>query len=211
MIQSEPSRQWQEQRYQRILRKDPTAFAELCEQALPHLTSFLRAQFPHFDAHMHESMAIDCLLDFHTRPRQFDPGRLSLFAYLRMASRRDMLNAIDKKRRREQRLHSLDDPTAHLQLSDQERLQEQSELDEWLQQHTDLSIQEILESLDNELTSTDEQVLMLVLEGVRDSARFAQVLGITHKDDREQRKDVKRAKDRLAKKLRRFGQRIDRN
>lgn len=209
MTQSEPSRTWQEQHHLRILQQDPIAFAELCERALPHLVSFLRAQFPQQETHMHEMMAIDCLLDFHGKPQQYDPGRLSLFAYLRMASRRDMLNAIDKKQRHEQRLSSLDDLTIDLQLTDQERPWEQSELDDWLRQHTDLSFAEILESLADSLTSTDKQVLLLVLDGERRSELFAEVLGISHLGIYEQRREVKRAKDRLAKKLRRFGERLD--
>lgn len=211
MNQSEPSRAWQEQQFRRILEDDPTAFAELCERALPHLVSFLRAQFPNNEAHLHEMMAIDCLLQFQGKPKQYDPRRISLFAYLRMASRRDMLNAIDKKRRRDQRLFALDDPTVYLRLTEQEQMQERSELEEWLRQHTDLSITEILESLNEELTYADKEVLMLVLEGVRESKRFAQVMDITHLSEYEQRREVKRAKDRLAKKLRRFGKRLNEN
>jgi N-acetylglutamate synthase/N-acetylornithine aminotransferase len=122
-----------------------------------------------------------------------------------------MLNAIDKKRRREQRLSRLEDVTIDLQMTDQERPWEQSELNEWLQQHTDLSFNEILDSLEDSLTSTDKQVLMLVLEGVRQTELFAEALGIDHLGIYEQRRQVKRAKDRLAKKLRRFGERIDKN
>ncbi len=211
MTQSEPSRAWQEQQFRRILQDDPTAFSELCERALPHLVSFLRAQFPNNEAHLHEMMAIDCLLEFQGRPGQYDPGRLSLFAYLRMASRRDMLNAIDKKRRRDQRLFALDDPTVYLRLTEQDQVQETDDLQDWLQQHTDFSVAEILESLNEELTAEDRQILMLVIEGVRESKRFAETMEITHLSEQDQRREVKRAKDRLAKKLRRFGKRLNAN
>ncbi len=207
---SEPSREWQEQKHQQNLQKDPIAFAELCELALPHLVSFLASQFPQQDAHLPEIIAIDCLLDYQKKPQHFDPQKLSLFAYFRMATRRDMLNKIDKNRRRERRLTDIDDPAVQFQLPDNDNTQENDGLDEWLLQHTDLSRQEILEALDAELDEDDSRILLLMLDGVRETSEFASVLGISHLDELEQRKEVKRAKDRLTKKLQRFGKRIDR-
>lgn len=211
MTYSEPSQQWQTQQHRHMLRFHPTAFAELCEAALPHLITFLRSQFPYDEPHLHEMVAIDCLLDYQAKPERFDPEKLTLFGYLRMAARRDMLNAIDKKRRREQRLMSIDDPASHLQLSDEEDAKAQAELESWLQQHTDLSSQEILEALDSELEPADKKILMLMLEGVRESERYAEVMEISHWEEQDMRREVKRAKDRLAKQLRRFGERLDRS
>jgi RNA polymerase sigma-70 factor (ECF subfamily) len=216
MVDPELSREWQKRQHERILRGDPVAFSELCEWVLPQLVSFLRAQFPHCEVHLHEMIAIDCLLSYRERPRQFDPGRLALLAYLRMAARRDMLNEIDKNRRREKHLLSLDDPvtqsrilsTNHL-IHDEEPLSEQMQLDDWLRQHTELTSQEILESLDAEFDPVDQAVLLLMFEGVRETARYAETMGIRHQDELSQRREVKRAKDRLVKRLQRFGQQID--
>jgi hypothetical protein len=83
-------------------------------------------------------------------------------------------------------------------------------LDEWLLEHTDMSLSEILKTLDAELDEQEKKVLMLMLEGVRESSRYAQILGVSQLDKASQRREVKRAKDRLMKKLQRFGQRIKR-
>lgn len=208
---SEPPKEWQQQIHRRILLDDPTAFAELCERALPHLVSLLRGQFYQVEAHLHETVIIDCLLDYQRRPRRFNSEKLFLFAYLRMAVRRDMLNIIDKNRRRERRLLSIDEPGAQQQLADENDLLDQMALDEWLQEHTELSRQEILQALNAELSEMDKEVLLLMVDGVRESRRYAEVMNLTHLDVVAQRKEVKRAKDRLNKQLRRFGKRIDRH
>jgi RNA polymerase sigma-70 factor (ECF subfamily) len=211
MTFSEPSRDWQERQHQRLLQKDPVAFAEICEGALPHLISFLDRQFPQHEAHLREMVAIDCLMAYQRKPKTFDPKKLSLFAYLRMASRRDMLNAIDKERRRGRRLYDIDDPHVRVQLPEQDEPSREFDLTGWLAQRTDYSLQEILEKLSSELSVTDKQVLLLMLDNVRETQPYAEMMGITHLAVAEQRRVVKRAKDRVVKRLQRFGQRIGDN
>jgi hypothetical protein len=65
-----------------------------------------------------------------------------------------------------------------------------------------------LAALDAELDPIDKDILLLMMEGVRETHRYAQVMGIVHQDEMEQRREVKRAKDRLIKQLQRFGQNI---
>jgi len=201
----EPNRTWQDEKYQRLLRNDPTAFAELCEQILPHLVAFLQSIFPQQETHNLEMVAIDVLLRFRTEPEKYDPQKLSLVAYLRMAARGDMLNLLDKNRRRERRFVNLENLSTE---PEENLIEEHFALDEWLEQHTDLSRQELLAALDVELDPSDKGLLLLMLEGVRETHRYAQVMGITHQDETVQRREVKRAKDRLIKQLQRFGQRI---
>lgn len=208
---NEPNRTWQDQQYQRLLRNYPTAFAELCERALPHLVSFLRDQFPQQDSHNLDMIVIDTLLNFRKELEKYDPEKITLFAFLRMAVRGDMLNLIDKNRRQEQRLVDLDDPAIENSLPQADSVEAHFELDEWLQQHTDLSRQELLEALANELDNTDREILLLMLEGVRATTEYAEVMGIGYQDEVDQRREVKRAKDRIIKKLQRFGQRMSKS
>src|SRR5262249_10509741 len=57
-------------------------------------------------------------------------------------------------------------------------------------------------ALDN---PTDKELLRLKLDGVRDTASFARVLGITHLLVARQQEEVKRHKDRIIRFLRRKG------
>jgi hypothetical protein len=192
----------------RVSIKDPTAFSELCEQALPHLVDFLYNCFPTSDNHLRESAVIDCLLDYQTRPNKYNPDRLPLFSYLRMAVRRDMLNALDKQIRKESRLTSMDDPTAQLYVFDRANKDHQDDLDGWLQENSSLSFNEILEALDEKLDTLEKEALILMLEGRRESSAYYSILQISHLDDQSARKEVKKIKDRIMKKLSRLGDKI---
>lgn len=209
MVTTEPPQAWQAQQHHRILTGEATAFAELCEIALPHLVEFLRSGFPRVDSHQHEMIAIDTLLSYHAKPTRYDPTQLPLFAYLRMAARGDLLNAIDKKQRQERPLQNIDAPHIQPHLPQQELLTETGQLDEWLQEHTTLSRLAIMRALENELDAVDQEILLLMLEGVRDSEQYAVVMNISQLDNQSQRAEIKRAKDRLNKKLRRFGDNLD--
>jgi DNA-directed RNA polymerase specialized sigma24 family protein len=207
MGHSEPTPQWQAVYHQRILSGNVTAFAELCEQALPHLLHFLQSAYPQADAHLQESVVIDCLLDYQAHPHRYDPDQLDLFAYLRMAVRGDVLNALDSEKRRQRRLVDVADPQVQQQIlasaADDVEL-----LDEWLQTHTSVKRQDVLRALYKELDEADRPLLMLMLEGVRETAVFAEAMGIADQDILLQRQAVKRAKDRIKKQMQRLGERL---
>ncbi len=209
MSQAEPDRFWQDRIHQYILQHNLTAFAELCELALPHLVVFLRQRFPQNDNHLHEATAIDCLMQYYGRPTQYNPEKLSLFSYLRMAARNDMLNALAKNGRDQTHLHDIEDPTLKPYLTEPNTFAQTDELDRWLTQHTRLSRQQILQALDDELSKTDKKLVTMMFNGVRDSRQYAIAMGVTHLDTSQQRQEVKRAKDRLTKKLQRFGAQLD--
>lgn len=201
----EPNRTWQYRTYQRLLRNDPTAFAELCERVLPHLVLFLQSQFPQQDQHRLEMAAIDVMLAFRADPEKYDVKKLSVVAYLRMAARKDVLNLLDKTHRREQRLTDIEG----LNIATEENpVEAHFALDEWLEQHTELSLKEIFAALEREIDPDDIAVLMLMAEGVRETERYAEVMGVGHLGEETQRQVVKKAKDRLIKQLQRFGERI---
>jgi len=209
MAQMEPDRSWQEKTHGQILQQNTTAFAELCEIALPHLVLFLQQRFPQVDAHLHEATAIDCLMQYYGRPSQYDPQKLSLFSYLRMAVRNDMINALAKHGRDKSNLLNIEDPSLQPFLSEPNTFAQTDELDRWLSQRTRLSRQQILQAIDDELTRTDKKLVSMMLEGIRDSQQYASVMGLTHLSTSQQRQEVKRAKDRLTKKLQRFGTQLD--
>jgi hypothetical protein len=157
-----------------------------------------------------EIVAIDALMQFRSEVVKYDSQKLSLFAYLRMAARGDMLNLIDKHRRRDGRLVDLESTTVLNAVPDTGGLESHFELDLWLQDRTDLPRQELYDRLAGELETADKEILTLILDGVRATADYAAVMGIEHLDEAEQKLEVKRAKDRILKKLRRFGKSIGR-
>ncbi len=126
-----------------------------------------------------------------------------------MAARHDLLNMLDKSGRREKRLVDIHDPAIQPLLPSEDTIAEAHDIDHWLARHTHLTRQQLLQSLENELTRTDKELILLMLDGIRDSRQYALAMGISHLDTGRQRAEVKRAKDRLTKKLQRFGSRWD--
>jgi RNA polymerase sigma factor (sigma-70 family) len=200
----EPPREQQDELHQSVLEGSRTAFAKLCELALDHLRHFLTTIFPQVDIHILDTVAADLLLAYEKNPIIYDPSRASLFTYLRMAARDDVRNALDKQTRRQKRLTSLDDATVELPASGRYNVQNIFELEDLVSQYTDRSPQEIIDQLMNSLNETDQELVMLLAEGVRETERYAEAMGITHMSVEEQRQEVKRAKDRLKKHIKRF-------
>ncbi len=56
---------------------------------------------------------------------------------------------------------------------------------------------------------TDQTVVELILNGVRDTERYAAALNIAHLDVDEQRRRVKREKDKWRMRLKRLGAKLD--
>ena len=205
MSASEPSRHWQIQKHQQILQQDsPTAFAQLSEIALPHLIEFLQQEFRQVEAHLQETAAIDCLLTYHAAPAKYDPEKLTLFAYLRMAARHDLLNAIDQSNRQKRPLLDIDEPGIQAQLvTAPDSHSDPFHLDAWLENNDD-SKQALLRQFEAELDTTDRQLFLLMLNGVRETEPYAEIMQLASWPVAEQRREVKRAKDRLTKSLTRF-------
>lgn len=208
MTQNEPTEQWQTQQHQRILHGDVTAFAELCEQALPHLLHFVQTYFPQADAHIQQSTVIDCLLEYQAAADRYDPAQLGLFSYLRMAVRGDILNAIDSQKRHQRRLVDIADPQVQQHIPKTYGVSDTGPLDEWLQIHTSVKKQDVLRALYSELDEADRPLLLLMLEGIRDTSQFAAAMGLEDQDILIQRQAVKRAKDRIKKQMQRFASRL---
>jgi hypothetical protein len=148
---------------------------------------------------MLESIATDLLLDVGTRPEQYDPDRLSLFAYLRMAARGDVSNALEKEQRR----------TAHYVSWENVEIGTHARNSTWTSAADPAD--EVIEALDREkvlamreqFNDRDWECVLLLLDGERRTEPFAVALGLQDRPKGQQALEVKRAKDRLKKKLQR--------
>lgn len=204
MPASEPSRHWQIQKHQQILNENsPTAFAQLSELALPHLVEFLQREFRQVEVHLHETAAIDSLLTYHAAPQKYDPEKLTLFAYLRMSARHDLLNAVDHSNRQKRPLLDIDEPAIQSQLVADADLESELYLEQWLD-NGDSGKQTMLRQFEAELDTIDRQLFLLMLNGVRETEPYAEIMQLASQPLPEQRREVKRAKDRLTKKLTRY-------
>lgn len=177
---------------------DPTAFVALAEWIYGDLlrkTRLLAGR--NADPALVEEAVGSALLEYLDDPRRYDPNKSSLLDYLRMAAYRDYLNAVDKEKRRAALSLSHDDGRERDIVDDTQAIHQ-------LVQRIDMEslFQEIAVAFDD---PTDRQIVGLLLDGERNYAFYAQALDITHLPDEEQNAQVKRVKDRVAKRLRRIG------
>src|SRR5215211_758090 len=85
--------------HRRLCERQATAPPDFSSAYLGPLTEWLRGRCPGGDPHHHEEAAGQALLDFCEHPERYDPGQLSLFSFLCMAARRDLLNLRQKEAR----------------------------------------------------------------------------------------------------------------
>ena len=185
--------------HRRLLAGDRTASEAVMRLLHASLTQEVSAQFRQIDQHIIWDGVIDAMLDYCARPQQFDAERgVSLKRFLRLAARRNVMNILRGEQRRKVREEAAGhawaaanvelDPAAGNLFQKEESAQRQ-------RQQTALT-----NALQN---PNDQQLLALRLQGVRRTEAFAEILGITHLPIETQRREVKRAKDRIDKLLRR--------
>jgi RNA polymerase sigma-70 factor (ECF subfamily) len=186
--------------HHRLCNGDRTASEELAELMLEPLVDALARRFPRTDGQTVWDGVVDALLDYCARPHQFDEGRgVPLGRFLLMASRRNVTNLLRGEARRRAR-----EETAHGNAS--AAVEVDSPAGNILQQEESRELQRQQEGMMEQLSDQrDRQILALRLHGERRTEAFAEILGIAHLPIEAQRREVKRAKDRIDKILRRHG------
>lgn len=153
--------------------------------------------------HMMEEAVDTDVFDYAKSPRSYDPSRLSLLAYPRMAAWRAFLMLLEREQRRRRVMFSL--PAVEL-LPDGGN---DPGNDEPITLPPGVTPGGVLAKPARlALNPGDQRVIRLMaVDEVRDTAVFARVLGLEHLDAQGQEDAVKHAKDRLTKRLRRLGER----
>ncbi len=177
------------------------AWLELCEGrdtgggafaavAIPLVAAALPADR---DPHLAEAAAAEAVLDLIQHPERYNPAKLGVFPYLRMAARRDLLNLLKK----ESKHHAGRESAERVEVAAADRNDGQDEpmtLDEYPP----------LAAAIAELSEWDRAVLALMRQGERATATFAAALGLTG-TPAELAAEVKTVKDRIIARLKRAG------
>lgn len=183
----------------RLLRGDRVASEEIITLLLAPLSGEVGAKFPFTDPHVVCDGVIDALLDFCAKPSAFDPARgVPIQRYLAKAAWRNLANSVrGEKRRKAREQKAMDEPgNKTVELHPRAGNSNQNDCGSQTEKYQDL-----MKALDS---SVDQEILKLRLQGERRTAAFAQILGISHLPASDQRREVKRAKDRIDVRLKRF-------
>ena len=194
-----PMDKWQREIHERLLAEDVTAPAELAESLLEPLTHRLTKKYPKLrDPDLLCDAVSDALMSYIKRPAQFDPAKRTLIGFLVMAAEGDLRNALAKAKRRRQKEILLENVELWGAAGNNEIEAGNSEPEperEKLRQALPMIFED----------PKDLAMVELMMSGERATEAFAEVLKLQHLPLEQQRREVKRHKDRLKKRLERYG------
>lgn len=197
--------QWLEEIHRRIGDGDPTAPADLAENMLKSIKAILAKKWPSLpNQDLLDDAVVDAFISYIKRPDQYHPEKRSLKGYLVMSAEGDLKNLLESHKRRNTREISATD----VELLDSERkfdienIGDPRQLDSAARK---IELDERLDGLRNIFPdSNDLEAAMLILGGERSTTVFAEAMGIDNLPLDQLRQEVKRHKDRLKKRLKRW-------
>jgi DNA-directed RNA polymerase specialized sigma24 family protein len=180
---------------------NPAAVADACRAYLDPLLAWLAAKHRDVDPHLRQTATHDALMSYVQAPHSYDPARMELGAYLRMAARGDLLN-LRKREGKHQKgrvaLAVVEDEGEDGNLSVEEEPSVQLEAAEEAERCRDL-----LKAMTEDFTEEERRVLELMLAGERTTSVYASVLRLEELPANEREREVKKVKDRIKKRLER--------
>lgn len=196
--------------YARLIAHDPTASADLAIVFLDSLTDWLIQHNPSIDPHICSTAAEDAILAVIGDPRIYSPDRQSLKVFLRVSASGDLKNLLRSERRHGQRRARIEaveqSPTAGKYLMDVESdpalIVERVERIE----ETYAAMRAVPAGIREGLSPAELTVIELLRMNERRTVVYAEALGLADQPRDIQRREVKRVKDRLKKRIERAGQ-----
>lgn len=194
--------------YQRLLSDDAAVPTDLAVAYLDHLTDWLMEHNQRLDPTDCATAAEDAILTLIKTPASYKPERQSLEVYLRISAQGDLRNLLRSEQRHSKRradweaveLSSVVGKYVWDEQSDPALIVERQE-----DEVEDASLPSVPDSVRAALNPQEKRVLELMDRKERKTALFAEVLDITHLPPAEQKREVKRVKDRLNKRRERAG------
>ncbi|MBL7933705.1 MAG: hypothetical protein JNL60_17510 [Bacteroidia bacterium] len=180
---------------------DDLALAKLCDdyyEAVYSAVCRFNSVICKEDETMVADVVTDCFLKFSTNPGKYNPEKSSLERFLIMDAEGDLKNAWEKRRRQNKNfVHSVE--------LDQDLWNSALEHPTPLENMISKEESNLLEKKLRELfpKETDLAIAGLMLGGERRTEEYARLLQIEHLEIEDQRKEVKRNKDRIDKVMQR--------
>ncbi|MGH9766425.1 MAG: hypothetical protein ACREAB_03245 [Blastocatellia bacterium] len=178
-----------------------TVTGEIAERFLPLVAGSLKRTFHNLsDQHLVDTAVEDALIDYFDNPARFDPRRAGLFTYLRLRARSRLLNLMAGQKNLFEKEKVVEVEAAETvyqmteyETADVEQALAQREMDETMWR-------KLCEIFTDQL---DLELVKLMMDGVRETERYAALLGTLDLTADEQASLVKRHKDRLKKTIQR--------
>ncbi|MFP2924245.1 sigma factor [Pyxidicoccus sp. 3LG] len=179
--------------HERVLQKDPVAHADVFKAFMDPILRILQEEDRCSGDDANDS-AIDALFAYLGAPQRYDRSRARLSTYLIHAAKR---RAMDRRRSREARDRR---EREFAVTTDIQARNPKDVLDAAVEARRAVDLLETIRMGPRELL-----FLKLILQGESSTAKLAEVLGKSDLPEAEQRREVKRHRDRLMKMLERLG------
>ncbi len=187
--------------HERALAGSRIVSAVLFEQVYPALLPDLCRRYLALHDHEVSDYLMEVIFSYEAHPQQYNPDKLMLDRYIAMAVRGDIKNALHA--RQKQPLPVSFDPVVHERdFRNSRRATDTTEESDAAHELSEEFMQKLRELFPDE---RDRKVIELILDGVRETERFSEVLGIDTLDIETQRRRVKQVKDRIRIRMRRLG------
>ena len=189
--------------HERLLAGDPTAPADLALTYLDRVADWLIRRNPRVAAEDCVTATIDALLALIKDPATYHPGRQTLEVYLRLSASGDLKNLLRRERRHSSRRADWEavelSPVVGKYLWDEggdpaRIVERHEEAPPPTPQRSPVA-----------LSPAEERALTLLDAGERKTEVYAAALGVADLPPAQQRREVKRGKDRLKKRRERAG------
>ncbi len=181
--------------HDRLLAGDETASSDLVLNIGPKVENIVASKHSNWrDTYELHDAVVDALFDHIRHPRKFDPARSTFLGFLTMAADRNLRDRMPAASRRIKSLESLDD---HVELSvppPNVYMKGEEETLKGNASHKPTSFK---------MDEKEMRVYQLMMSGERSTQVFAEAIGLKGLPKEELRKEVKRFKDRLKKRIER--------
>jgi Sigma-70 region 2 len=190
---------------------DPVASSDLVVAYLDRLAGLLERLNPRVDSHMCQDAAEDAILALIKNPGSYDPNKMSLEAYLRMSAKGDLRNVQHKEARHATRRADLEDVELLSTVRNKQQDADDDPIHILIRREEEEEamharpVSPVPESVLLGLSAEETSVLKLMRRRERKTVIYARALGIVDQPFDEQKRIVKRAKDKLWKRMQRAG------
>ncbi len=188
--------------YKRLVAGDAAAPEEMAQLTIEPLTDVLRiGKRGARDASIAYDAAVDAIMDLLRAPQKYATSLSSLWSFLEMAARRNVADRRLGERRRDGRIARLRKNVALS--SSASNKNKEGMLDQLARREASKAFWSRVKGASDSLPSAEAKILELMASGVRATPEYARVLGMVAAPLDEQALAVKRAKDRVRKRLKR--------
>jgi DNA-directed RNA polymerase specialized sigma24 family protein len=191
--------------HQRLADRDPTAPDDFADTFLAALINWLTDHNRGVHPDLVNEAAEEAILAVIRNPGSYHPQDSGLETYLRMSAQADLRNLLSREtthRSRNERLEVVELSAGSGKYTGRE---DDPSLGLMIEEELAILAEHVPDSVRAGLTDVEARVLELMLRRERRTAIYADACGVADRPAKEQRRLVKRIKDRLQKRIERQG------